>query len=96
MWRSRIAAPNRRSTSPSSGNNRFPRSRGPSLWIVAGRDLWEFLGRITLEAAGIDSITDEDCRSTWQEIVNQTMAGIAAAITADERNEVTASEGRGN
>ncbi len=66
----------------------------PSLWIVAGRDLWGFLGRVTLEAAGIDSITDQDCRSTWQEIVNQTVAGIAAAITAEERNEVTASEGR--
>ena len=72
----------------------FSSVAGPSLWIVAGRDLWEYLGRVTLEAAGIDSITDEDCRSTWQEIVNQTVAGIAAAITADERNEVTAAEGR--
>ena len=72
----------------------FSSITGPSLWIVAGRELWEFLGRVTLEAAGIDSITEEDCRSTWQEIVNQTVAGIAAGITADERNEVTPSEGR--
>jgi flagellar motor switch protein FliN len=72
----------------------FSSVSGPSLWIVAGRDLWEFLGRVTLEAAGIDSITDEDCRSTWQEIVNQTVACVAAGIAADEKNEVTASEGR--
>ncbi len=72
----------------------FSSVAGPSLWIVAGRDLWEFLGRVTLEAAGIDSITDEDCRSTWQEVVNQTVAGIAASITAEEKNQVTASDGR--
>ncbi len=66
---------------------------GPSLWIVAGKDLWEFLGRVTLEAAGIDSVTDEDCRSTWQEIVSQTVAGVASGLTADLGREVTASKG---
>jgi len=67
---------------------------GPSLWIVAGKDVWEFLGRVTLEAAGIDSVTDEDCRSTWQEIVSQTVAGVAAGITADQGREVAASKGQ--
>jgi flagellar motor switch/type III secretory pathway protein FliN len=66
---------------------------GPSFWISAGRDLWEALGRLTLEAAGIDEVTDEDCRSTWQEIVNQTIAGVAAGMTADQSREVTASNG---
>jgi flagellar motor switch protein FliN/FliY len=66
---------------------------GPSLWIAAGRDLWEALGRITLEAAGIEEVTDEDCRSTWQEILQQTIAGVATALTADQDREVTASQG---
>lgn len=66
---------------------------GPSLRISAGRDLWAAMGKITLEAAGIEEVTDEDCRSTWQEILNQTAAGVAAAMTADLAREVTASKG---
>jgi flagellar motor switch protein FliN/FliY len=66
---------------------------GPSFWIAAGKDLWEALGRITLEAAGIDEVAEEDCRSTWQEILNQTAAGIASGLTADQGREVTVSDG---
>jgi len=66
---------------------------GPCFWIAAGRDLWESMGRETLEAAGIEEVTDEDCRSTWQEILNQTAARVAAAMTADHTREVTASKG---
>jgi flagellar motor switch protein FliN/FliY len=65
----------------------------PSLWICAGKDLWETLSRITLEAAGIAPITAEDSRSTWQEIVGQTIGGVASALTADLLREVTAAKG---
>jgi flagellar motor switch protein FliN/FliY len=71
----------------------FSVPEGPSFRISAGRDLWAAVGRITLEAAGIDEVTDEDCRSTWQEILNQTAAGVAAAMTVDLAREVTASQG---
>lgn len=67
---------------------------GPSFWISAGKDLWHALGRFTLEAAGLDEITDADCRSTWQEIVNQTIGGVASAITADLGHDVTPSAGQ--
>lgn len=66
---------------------------GPSLWISAGKDLWEALGKVTLQAAGIEEVNDDDCRSTWQEILNQTTAGIATALTAAQSREVTASNG---
>lgn len=66
---------------------------GPALWIAASKDLWESMGRLTLEAAGIDTITDEDCRSTWQEVVGQTIAGIAAGLTADVLREVSTAAG---
>ncbi len=65
----------------------------PSFWIVAGKDLWETLGRVTLEAAGLEEVSEADCHSTWQEIVNQTIAGIAAGITADLAREVTPTKG---
>lgn len=71
----------------------FSVPEGPSFWLAAGRDLWEAVGRITLEAAGIEEATEEDCRSTWQEILNQTAAGVAAAMTADLTREVTATKG---
>ncbi len=71
----------------------FSSPEGPSFWIAAGKDLWESLGRATLEAAGIEEVTDEDCRSTWREILNQTISGIAAAMTAEKAREVAVSQG---
>jgi flagellar motor switch protein FliN len=71
----------------------FSTPEGPSLWIAAGRDLWESLGRATLEAAGIEEVTDEDCRSTWREILNQTISGIASAMTTEKAREIAASQG---
>jgi flagellar motor switch protein FliN/FliY len=71
----------------------FSAPEGPSFWIAAGKDLWESVGRISLEAAGIEEVTEEDCRSTWQEIVNQTVGGMASGMTADRDREVTASNG---
>lgn len=71
----------------------FSAPGAPSFRISAGRDLWAAVGRITLEAAGIDEVTDEDCRSTWQEILNQTAGGVATAMTAELAREVTPSKG---
>ncbi len=65
----------------------------PAVWIVAGKDLWTMAGQLTLSAVGIDSATDEDCRSTWQEIVGQTMGAFASGLTADTQQEVTAAGG---
>lgn len=66
---------------------------GPALWLAAGKSTWESLARLTLVAAGVDDASPEDCRSTWQEIVNQTTAAIAAGITSDMDREVTTSQG---
>jgi len=66
---------------------------GPALWIAAGKDLWEAMGRLTLEGAGVETVAEEDCRSTWLEIVSQTIAGVATGITADAEREVTAGSG---
>lgn len=66
---------------------------GPAFWVAAGKPAWETLGSLTLVAAGVDSPSPEDCRSTWQEIVGQAMAGLAAGITADMEREVTTTQG---
>jgi flagellar motor switch protein FliN len=71
----------------------FSPLEGPSFWIAAGRDLWETMGRVTLEAAGIEEVTDEDCRSTWREILNQTISGIGSAMTAEKAREIAPAQG---
>ena len=67
---------------------------GPSFWMVAGRELWESVGTQILLAAGLDEATEEDCRSTWQEIVNQTMGSLASRLGSDIQREVTAGPGQ--
>ena len=71
----------------------FSGSAEPVLWLAAGKDLWGAAGQLTLGAVGIDSVTDEDSRSTWQEILGQTMGGLASSLTSDVHHEVTASKG---
>ena len=71
----------------------FSLSAEPVLWLAAGKDFWSTVGQLTLAAVGIDSLTDEDCRSTWQEIVGQTMGAIASALTIDAQHEISATKG---
>jgi flagellar motor switch protein FliN/FliY len=66
---------------------------GPAFWLVAPADLWEALGRQTLEAAGIDAASTEEIRSTWQEIVNQTASGVANSVAAHLVRDVAATTG---
>jgi flagellar motor switch protein FliN/FliY len=65
----------------------------PAFWLVAGKDLWSAVGQMTLAAVGIDSVTDEDCRSTWGEIAGQTVVGLASGLTSDVQGEITAAQG---
>jgi len=71
----------------------FSFSSEPALWLAAGKDFWSAVGQLTLAAVGIDSLTDEDCRSTWQEIVGQTMGAFASAVTIDVQEEINATKG---
>ena len=69
-------------------------SASAELWFVAPRELWNMAGRVTLEAAGIEEVGDDECRSTWVEICGQAIAGVAAGITGDIGREVTAESGK--
>ena len=71
----------------------FSFSGEPALWLVVGKDLWSAAGQFTLAAVGIDSLTDDECRSTWQEIAGQTMGAFASDIGGDLQQEVSASKG---
>jgi hypothetical protein len=71
----------------------FTTVEGPAFWVAAGKAAWESLGSLTLVAAGVETPPPEDCRSTWQETVNQTMAALATGIGADMEREITTEQG---
>jgi flagellar motor switch protein FliN/FliY len=69
-------------------------AEGPAIWIVAAKDVWESLAGLTLETAGVSDAGEDDLRSTWHEVMSQTVAGVANGLTADTLREVAASGGR--
>lgn len=79
--------------SPVEWQQWFSSSPEPGLWMTASRDLWVAAGSMVLAAVGIEAAADEDCRSTWIEILGQTMSGVAIRVTADVQHEVTSDRG---
>ncbi len=62
---------------------------GAHAWLITGKDLWEGAGESILG----EGVSEEDCRSTWNEIASQTMGGVAQALTAELGREVVAQPG---
>jgi flagellar motor switch protein FliN/FliY len=68
-----------------------PESR---IWIAAATASWQEIGNRVLRGAGVDDATPEDIRSTYLEIVNQSLSGVASAVSTRARKEVSCQEGR--
>ncbi len=67
----------------------FSLSEGSSLWIGAPEETWSSIGATILKAAGIDDGDRDSIRSTFAEIVGQTMSGVAHALSTRFGREVT-------
>ncbi len=68
----------------------FPLGEGALVWVVAGRDLWEAVGRMVLSGQGIDSVADEDCRPVWNDVARQAMSEAATGLRIQaERGEAS-------
>ncbi len=54
-----------------------PLSLGPdaNIWVAAASRSWEEIGNRVLRSAGVDDATPADIRSTYLEIVNQSLSG---------------------
>jgi flagellar motor switch protein FliN len=74
----------------------FQLAEGALFWLVAGKDLWEATGRMVLGGEGVDSVSEQDSRSTWNEVAAQTMSGIAQAMSLQLGREVLAEGGETN
>jgi flagellar motor switch protein FliN len=71
-------------------------SLGPEsdIWVGAQARSWQEIGNRVLRSAGVDDATPEDTRSTYLEIVNQSLSGVASAVSARARREISCAEGR--
>ncbi len=73
-----------------------PLSLGPdaNIWVAASGLSWQEIGSRVLRSAGVDDATPEDIRSTYLEIVNQSLSGVASAVSTRARKEISCLEGR--
>jgi flagellar motor switch protein FliN len=73
---------------------RFSLAPDALVWIGAGAQTWEQIGSRVLRSAGVEDGDQENIRSTYLEIVNQTLSGLAGAVSGRVRKEVSCAEGR--
>jgi len=64
-----------------------------TIWVGAPEAVWEGLGRGILNAAGIEQVESADARSTYLELLNQSLASLAHALTARAEHEVLCAPG---
>jgi flagellar motor switch protein FliN/FliY len=64
------------------------------VWVAAPRNTWEQTGTVTLQAAGLETVEIDEARSTWLEILGQSLGGLARSIGAAMGREVTCAAGR--
>lgn len=63
------------------------------VWVGAPTLTWRTVGDEVLKSAGIEDADDPNIRSTFFEILNQSLASLAQALTARFRGEVTCEAG---
>ncbi len=65
---------------------------GP-VWTGASEEAWGEIGKVVLEAAGVEASASTEMQSTYLEIVRQAMSSIAQDIGARMSTEVTSAKG---
>ncbi len=64
------------------------------IWVAASSRSWQEIGDRVLRSAGVDDAPPEDVRGTYLEIVNQSLAGVASAVSTRARKQISCLEGR--
>lgn len=64
-----------------------------NVWVGAPNESWSHIGTRAMHAAGIEEPGEEDIKGTYQEILSQTLAGLAQAIGNRLNQEVTCTDG---
>ncbi len=71
----------------------FQRTPAAKVWVGSPRAAWEYLGGLTLRAAGVETIDPAEARNTWFEILGQSLSVMARAIGAGIGREVNCDAG---
>lgn len=66
---------------------------GALAWIGAPAATWKDIGSRVLTGAGVEEGTDEDLRSTYSEVLTQSLSSLAQALTTRLKREVICSGG---
>jgi len=72
---------------------RFSIGEGVLMWVGAAQQSWNEIGNRILKSAGVDDGDQESIRSTYLEIVNQALSGVAGALSARARTDVACEDG---
>ena len=72
----------------------LPSASNLLLWAGAPAAAWRDIGSRVLLAAGIADGDDQNLKNTYQEVLNQSLAGLALVVTNRVRKPIDCSEGR--
>ena len=71
----------------------FQIAPGAAVWVATPRTTWEYVGTLTLKAAGLETVETNEARNTWLEILGQSLSGLARSIGGVLGREVTCETG---
>jgi flagellar motor switch protein FliN/FliY len=71
----------------------FQNAPGMTVWVAAPRATWESVGTLTLQAAGLETVETAEARSTWLEILGQSLSAMARSIGSFLGREVACAPG---
>jgi flagellar motor switch protein FliN/FliY len=71
----------------------FQIASGAAVWVATPRTTWEYVGTLTLKAAGLETVETNEARNTWLEILGQSLSGLARSIGGVLGREVTCEAG---
>jgi flagellar motor switch protein FliN/FliY len=71
----------------------FQIAPGAAVWVATPRTTWEYVGTLTLKAAGLETVETNEARNTWLEILGQSLSGLARSIGGVLGREVTCEAG---
>ena len=66
------------------------------FWVGAPADSWKSIGNEILKSAGIDDGDEESIKSTYREILSQSLSGVAQALSSRARKEISCTTGAEN
>jgi flagellar motor switch protein FliN len=66
---------------------------GATMWAAAPAETWAAMGSLILSAAGIDEAEEEEQKSTYLEVLKQSLSALARAMGSKAGREVATTEG---